>query len=56
MHIESAQGQNIMVKSLDLKEGISIIPIQTNSWADGLYLIRIQLNGELIIKKIVIQH
>lgn len=56
MHIESAQGQNMMVTSVDLKEGISLIPIQTNGWADGLYLIRIQLNGELIIRKIVIHH
>ncbi len=56
IQIESYQGQKIMSKSIEIKEGSSIIPIHTGDWANGVYLVRFELNGQLITKKIIIQH
>ncbi len=56
LHIESAQGQFVLVRSIDLKVGANSIPIPTNGWSEGVYLIRIQLEGKLVTKKVVVQH
>lgn len=51
MTVTDLSGKIIYTRSLRLPQGNSIIPVRLNSMAAGAYILKIQLNDDVIIKK-----